>query len=135
MAEIDRRQEQREFSEETSSLFRITLGPTVWALHFLISYVSAAVFCAKWGEQGESILGFRIGVIALTVLALCLIAGLGWRSWRQWDYFADRDYENKYGEDEDRHQFLGHAAFLLTIISFVGVIYTVLPVLFIATCR
>jgi len=53
----------------------------------------------------------------------------------QWDYLDDRDYEHDLARKEDRHEFLGHASFLLSIISFIGVIYVAMPVLFLETCR
>ena len=37
----------QEFADEQPSLWRITLGPTIWAIHFLASYAAAAVWCAK----------------------------------------------------------------------------------------
>ena len=134
MTNGDYRTEKREFSEETESLMRITLAPLIWALHFAVSYASTAIWCAKFAAEGESIFGFRLAVAAMTLLALGGIGWLGWRAWQQWDYLGDRDYENHEAHEEDRHQFLGHAAFLLAIISFVGVIYVALPALFIRTC-
>lgn len=129
------REEERAFSEERGSLWRITLGPAVWALHFLISYGATAVFCAKFATDAASIAGFRLAVLALGLAAEAVILWIGWRAWRQWDYLASRDYENALGENEDRHQFLGHAAFLLAIVSFLGVLYTAFPIIFIESCR
>ena len=72
----------------------------------------------------------RLSVLALTIGALALIGWLGWRSYRQW---------NPQGEDveepEERHQCLGHAAFLLALISAIGVAYVALPALFIESCQ
>ncbi len=139
MSHTDQDREVTEFAEESSSLWRITAGPLIWAIHFVISYASSAVYCAKFGADAESIAVFRLTVGALTLAALLGIALVGWRGWRQWDMRADRaddpDDRNQRGIDEDRHQFLGHAAFLLSIISVVGVIYVALPVVFIETCR
>ena len=36
---------------------------------------------------------------------------------------------------EDRHQFLGHAGFLLALVSFIGVVYDTLPLIILGTCR
>ncbi|MFP7571059.1 hypothetical protein [Marivita sp. S2033] len=122
----------REFSEERESLWRITLAPTTWALHFVASYGAAATVCAK----APDLIGtLRIGVAAMTVIALGLILWFGWRSWRQWDVRQTGDYTNALGEAEDRHQFLGHAAVLLSIISGIGVVYTSLPALILGTCQ
>ena len=70
-----------------------------------------------------------------TALALVLIAWLGGRSWHQWRHSNEDVWEDSDGSNEDRHQFLGHAAFLLSIISFIGVIYTALPAILSASCR
>ena len=130
-----RKEEKQAFAEESASLWRITFSPALWAVHFVASYGATAVFCAKFGRDAESILPFRQGVGAATLLVLAAIGWLGWRSWRQWSYLETGDYENALANEEDRTQFLGHAAFLLSIVSFVGVIYTGLPVLFVETCR
>lgn len=125
------RQDQAEFRDESASLWRIAFSPTVWATHFLLCYAGGAVWCAKFGAvQGVTFL--RISVAGLTVLALALIVWQGWRSARQWGPQAT---EQDLHHPESRHRFLGHAAFLLSIISGVGVVYVALPALFIASCR
>lgn len=128
---------EQEFAEEEASLLRIALGPLIWAVHFVLSYAATAVFCAKLPEATERI-GFLSAAIGVaTLLALGAIAWAGWRSWRQWregneDSVTEDDAE---GSHEDRHQFLGHAALLLAVISFIGVVYTALPAFLSASCR
>lgn len=126
---------EREFSEEQASLFRITLGPLTWAIHFVVAYGSSALYCARAPGAFVSILPLRIGLAGLTVVALAIIAWLGWRAWRQWEEEGDPDSHHELSEPDDRHGFLGHAAFLLAIVSFIGVSYTSLPAIFIETCR
>lgn len=125
-------EERREFREEAESLWRITLAPGTWAAHFVLSYGAAAVVCAKAPAWAGAL---RLGIGALTVLALALIAWLGWRAWVQWDVRNTGDYQNALGKAEDRHEFLGHAAVLLALISALGVIYVGLPALMITDCR
>lgn len=131
-------EERRAFGEEVSSLFRIALGPTIWALHFVVSYASVAVYCAKYAGETESILGFRLAVGALTLAALAAIAWTGARAFRQWNVNARRGLRevavDLVEEEEGRHEFLGHAALLLSIVSFVGVVFSALPVLYIRSC-
>lgn len=125
-------EEHRAFREEADSLWRITLAPVTWVAHFLLSYIVAAVVCAKV----PALLGTaRIGLLAATVVTLAVIVWLGLRAWRQWDWNNTGDYTNPEGEAEDRHQFLGHAAVLLALISAIGVIYGTLPVLVLDSCR
>ncbi len=129
------RQDEREFGGEIASLFRITVGPVLWSAYFLLSYCTTAVFCAKWGEEAKNVLLYRISAAVLTLAVLAAIAWFGWRSWQQWDRLNDDTPENDASDEEDRHQFLGHAAFLLAIISFTGTIYVALPFVFIESCR
>jgi len=125
-------EERKAFREEADSLWRLTLGPVVWAGHFLIVYAAAAVACEKLGEM---VPWLHWSLIALSVVAAAAIAWLGWRSFRQWDVRHTGDFSNPEGEAEDRHQFLGHAGFLLAAISLIGVIYVTMPLIFTGTCR
>ncbi|MEZ5776939.1 MAG: hypothetical protein R3E44_01115 [Paracoccaceae bacterium] len=135
MTRIRENEERREFAEEAPSLWRITFGPVIWALHFVLLYGGTAVHCARGRQAALSFAEVRLAVVVFTVLALAGIAWFGWRSWSQWDVIADREWENDKGTSEDRHQFLGHAAFLLAVISFIGVAYVALPFVFIENCR
>ena len=129
---IPRRDEERhEFREEAESLIRITLAPVVWAGHFLLCYCTLAVVCAKGGDPAV----WRGTLIGATVLALAVICWTGWRSFRQWDVRNTGDFANREGHAEDRHQFLGHAAFLLAMISAIGVVYVGVPLLLLEDCR
>lgn len=125
--------ERRELGEEADSLVRIAAAPLIWAAHFVLCYGATSLVCVKFAPDGpETTLRIALGV--LTVAAVAAIAWLGWRSWRQWDYPEDHDYVHDEATEEDRHEFLGHAAFLLAVISLIGVIYTALPVLMLPGC-
>ena len=128
-------EERREFAEESDTLLQLVLGPTVWALHFVACYAAAAIWCAKAPGQGHTLDPLRLGIAAGTALALGLIAWAGWRAWRAWDFLDDRDYTHEGAATEDRHEFLGHAAFLLCGVSFIGVLFTALPALLLESCR
>ncbi|MEX3314957.1 hypothetical protein [Sulfitobacter sp. PS-8MA] len=131
MSDIRDEQDTHEFRAEALSLWRITFGPLIWALHFLACYGATALVCAK---AAEAVPLLRLGIGLGTLLALALIFWLGLQAWRQWDLRRDREWENDAGTSEDRHQFLGHAAFLLAGISFIGVLYVALPALLIESC-
>ncbi|MWD27044.1 hypothetical protein E0K89_006090 [Aquicoccus sp. SCR17] len=121
-----------EFAEERESLLRITFAPLTWALHFVLCYGTVSLACIK----GLIPLPYtRAGLIAATGLALALIALIGWRAFVQWDVRRTGDFTNPEGHAEHRHQFLGHAGFLLAIISAIGVIYTGLPLFILASCK
>ena len=131
-------QERAEFGEEVSSLFRIALGPTIWAAHFVLSYASVAVHCAKFAGELDPIPGFRLALGMLTLAALAAIAWTGVLAFRQWNVDARRGLRevavDLVEEEEGRHEFLGHAALLLAIVSFVGVVFSALPVLYVGSC-
>ncbi len=134
MTGINERQDSEEFREERDSLWRLSLGPVVWSLHFVISYGAAALICARFADLPDANFWLRAGIAALTVLALAIIGTLGWRAWKQWDMMRDPEWENDQSHGEDRHQFLGHAAFLLAVISAIGVIYVALPIFLTEGC-
>ena len=70
-----------------------------------------------------------------TASALIALVYVAYRSWIRWDYLDDYDYEHELNREEDRHKFLGHASFLLSIVSFIGVSYVAMPVLVLEACR
>ena len=133
MSHIGRGEERREFREEASSLWLITIAPTIWALHFVLVYGATAVICAKAATLG-AFETLRQGIAVATLLALVLILVVAWRSWLQWDYLTDYEYSHALPTGEHRHEFLGHAAFLLAVMSAIAVVFTALPALFIDGC-
>lgn len=125
------REDEREFAEEQASLFKITFGPLIWAGHFVVCYGLVAVACAK----GLNIDAIRLGLMVMSAGALAGVVWVGWSAWRQWDVRRTGDLVNRHGGAEDRHHFLGHAAFLLAIISAIGVIFVTLPLILIGGCQ
>ncbi|GGE46713.1 hypothetical protein GCM10011360_37440 [Primorskyibacter flagellatus] len=126
-----RDEDKREFAEEQASLFRITLAPLVWAIHFVVCYGLVAVTCAKEWD----IVAVRTGLL---IFSACALAGIGWvgfAAWKQWNVAETGDFVNRGGRAEDRHHFLGHAAFLLSVISVVGVVFVSLPLIMIGGCQ
>ena len=39
--------------EEKESLWVLTAAPTIWAVHLLLSYITAAVWCAKLHHENS----------------------------------------------------------------------------------
>ncbi len=120
-------------------LLRITLGPLVWALHLMVSYAAAAIWCAKiwcaeiWcAESGTNVIDpLLTALLTISATALALLAALGWTFWRQYRNDANEDRPT----DRSRYRFLGHVALLLTLVSAIGVVYDTLPAVFAGTCR
>lgn len=114
-------------------LWRLTAGPLVWAAHFLASYITVAVWCARVAPAA-SLGAARIAVFAYTAVALLAIAWLGWHGWRR--HRAGRQAPpHAEATIGDRHRFLGLASALLCGLSFVAVAYAALGVVVIGTCR
>ncbi|NGN45066.1 hypothetical protein G6N74_28840 [Mesorhizobium sp. CGMCC 1.15528] len=118
---------------EMESLWTLFTAPVVWALHFLICYVSVAVYCAKSSQISFGFDVVRLGVVLVTIMALALIAMSGLLAWRQWG-FGTHDPPHDDPTRHDRELFQGFATLLLSGLSFVAVIYVAMPLLFIAEC-
>jgi Kef-type K+ transport system membrane component KefB len=118
---------------EVESLWTLFTAPVVWALHFLLCYIGAAIFCEKPGLFGAEFDHLRIAIGLVTVAALGMIvvsAALAWRQWR----FGTSDPPHDDPTRRDRLLFQGYATLLLSGLSFVAVIFTALPALFLTEC-
>ena len=128
----------REVRRETGTgtdLWRVIVSPIIWALHFLASYVTVAVYCEKAGRDA-ALDPAEIAVLAYTVIAL---AGIGWSTWGLWRVrgrsLTDDDFEYEHNAPEERHRFLGHVALMLCVLSAVAVLYVTIPMLYLSSCR
>lgn len=119
--------------KEIESLWTLFTGPVVWAAHFLVCYVGAAIYCAKPELLGVDFTAVRMGIAAATLLALGLIALSAWLAWRQWGFGSD-DPPHDDPTRRDRLLFQGFATLLLSGLSFVAVIFVALPALFVTEC-
>ena len=124
-----------EFGTGVGLLMKITLAPWIWAFHFVICYGATAVWCEKLTASGEvGTLRFWLIVVTLVALAGITLCGvMGWRGWTHGGYGED-GHNPGIDDDESRSRFLSHATVLLSVVSFIGVIYVILPVLLIGTC-
>ncbi|MEZ0496639.1 hypothetical protein [Sphingomonas sp. IW22] len=112
------------------TLWTLIVPPTTWAVHFLFSYLWASISCAKVGAFATVPVLFLIG----TILALIVIAASGWIAWMQSRTPGDAP-PHQDSTDVDRLRFLAKSTLLLSGLSFVGVVFTALPVVFIGDCR
>ena len=119
--------------EKRESLWLLTLSPVVWSAHFLLSYATAAVWCAKLAGPGGSLGGARTAIAVFTALALAVIGITGWIGYRRHSY-GDASTPHDFDSPEDRHRFLGFATLLLSALSAVGTVYVALAAVFIGTC-
>ena len=128
--------ERDEFGTGVGTLLKITIAPTIWSFHFVLCYGAAAIWCEKIPPAGGMVV-LQAGLVALTALALALIAASVLAGWRVWT-------EGGHGEDgaqpglddvESRQRFIGHAMVLLGTVSFIAVVFVTLPVLLAGGCR
>jgi hypothetical protein len=116
-----------------SSLWALVAPPTVWALHFLFSYVYAAIRCAK-AEPFEGIGDVRVAIGVATVVALLVVVACGYAAWVQSRVEGDPPPHQE-STDEDRLRFLAVATLLLAGLSFVAIVFTALPAFMFGDCR
>ncbi len=116
------------------NLWTLITPPTIWALHFLLSYVSVAYGCAPNDAIFAGIGGLRVFVAVLTVAALVAVGLIFVRALGEW-----RRNGGRIPNDEDtaavRERFLEFSTVLLAGLSFIAVIYTALPAALMADCR
>ena len=123
----------RVLPREVESLWTLFTAPVVWALHFLACYVGAAIYCEKPGILGHDFDNLRLAIAVVTVFALAMIVLSALLAWRQWG-FGRGDPPHDDPTRRDRLLFQGYATFLLSGLSFVAVVFTAMPALFIADC-
>ncbi|MBS3647534.1 hypothetical protein KEU06_02695 [Pseudaminobacter sp. 19-2017] len=118
---------------QIETFWTLFTAPVVWAVHFLVCYVGAAIYCAKQHELGFGFGVVRIGIGAATFAALAIILLAAWLSWRQWGFGA---YAPPHDEPTrlDRNLLQGFSTLLLSGLSFVAVIYVAMPALFVTEC-
>ncbi|KQT65761.1 MULTISPECIES: hypothetical protein [unclassified Aureimonas] len=121
-------------SQTRDTLWTLILTPTVWALHFLLSYVFAAFQCAPNEAIFETIEASRLAIAGLTAIALVVIAYVGLRSFREWRV-NEGSFPHAGDTAEERERFLEFSSVLLAGLSFIGVLFVALPALLFADCR
>lgn len=126
-----------ELHERKESLWLLTISPVIWSVHFLLSYVTAAVWCAKLAGPGGPLGGARTAIAVYTAVALIGIGITGWIGFRRHSYseYGDAETPHDFDSPEDRHRFLGFATLLLSALSAVGTVYVALAAVFIGTCH
>ena len=120
--------------EKRESLWILTIAPAIWAAHFLLSYITAAIWCAKVAGRDGSLDPARIAVAVYTAVALLGILAIAAIGWRRHTYGA-ATVPHDFDTPEDRHRFLGFATLLLAALSFVATAYVALAALFLESCR
>jgi hypothetical protein len=122
------------FAESNQSLWMLALPPAVWSLHFLVAYITGAIWCAKLHDPQGSLWTVRVAIAAYTVAAFGVIAVVGYWGYRRHSV-GSGEVPHDADTPADRHSFLGFATLLLSGLSAIGVIYSALPAAFIRSCE
>jgi hypothetical protein len=120
--------------EKNESLWILAVPPVIWAVHFLLCYITAAIGCAKLAGPDGSLGGVRIAIAVYTVVALLGIGSIGWLAFRR-HQFGSATAPHDFDTQEDRHRFLGFATLLLSVLSAVATLYVALAAIFIGSCH
>ena len=115
-------------------LVGLLIAPTIWAVHFLVCYVFAAIWCAKH----FGITDLTVPRVVVGVATLAALAGIGLVSLRvvnQWGFTVGEEPRHDSDTPDARHAFLTRATFLLCGLSAVSTIYVAVPAIFLSTCR
>ena len=121
-------------AEHRENIWMLAVSPTIWAAHFGLCYITAAVWCAKVPSALASLGGVRTAVVIFTLIALVGIVLIGWIGYRAHSYGAG-SLPHEDDTPEDRHRFMGFATLLLSGLSALAVVYVALVVAFIETCQ
>ncbi len=121
-------------AEQHESLWILTASPVAWAAHFLLCYVTAAVFCAKQLTPHASLLTVRMAIAVYTIAALVTIGIVAWIGFRAHRYGSEPPPHDS-DSPEDRHRFIGFATLLLSGLSAVAVFYAALVAVFVQNCE
>lgn len=122
----------KDLSEEKESLWILIVSPTIWAVHFLLCYITAAIWCAKRGADA-SLFPIRVLIGIYTAVAIIGIAWNAWGGYRR-HRFGQGKLPHDFDSPEDRHRFLGFATLLLALLSGVAVLYAALVAVYFWNC-
>jgi hypothetical protein len=115
-------------------LWVLAAPPSIWAAHFLLSYATGSVWCAKFAGPGGSLAFVRGAIAVYTAVALAAVAVLGGRGYRQHRHESS---EPPHDDDtpESRTAFVGFATLLLSGLSAIAIVYSALVAVVLRTCR
>jgi hypothetical protein len=112
----------------------VPASPVIWGLHFMLCYVTAAVWCGKFASGAAGLGPAGWAIAAYTAGALAAIVAVGAAGYRQ-HRLGNGDAPHDDDTPEDRHRFIGYSTLLLSWLSGVAVVYTALAAVLVETCR
>lgn|SRR5690606_23899547 len=123
-----------ESSPRPTRLWRLALSPSVWALHFLLCYITAAIYCAKFAGADGGLTVVRVTIAVYTLVAAGVIGA---------DAISAIGRLRRRGEappfdadtPEDRERFLAFSTLLLAGLSLVATLFSGIVAVFFENCR
>jgi hypothetical protein len=128
-------QQQEHYPERHESLWILTVAPLIWALHFLLCYGTAAVYCAKAAGPQTALDPIGTVITLATMLALAAIGITAVVGYRRHDTGVDEPLPHEEAKAGDRHRFIGFATLLLCGLSALATLYVAMVELFFENCR
>lgn len=106
----------------------------IWAVWFVAVYALTGVGCRAGWQRHALPAGnlLSLVLVACTLLALALIASAGVAGYRAWR--AAREGNVRGQEAAQRQRFMGLAMLMLAVISAIGTVLGVVPVLMLDPC-
>lgn len=121
-------------AESHETLWMLVVSPTIWAVHLLLCYATAAIWCGMIVGPHGSLSTARLAIVVYTAAALGIIAIVGTIGFRRHRLGSAR-LPHDDDSPEDRHRFIGFSTFLLSALSGVAVLYAALTIVFIEGCQ
>lgn len=121
--------------EKDESIWLLIVSPTIWAVHFMACYLTAAIWCAKSSDVDAPLGIVRVSIGMYTLVAVMIIGAMAWAGYRR--HVSRPAARGPHHRDtaEDRHSFLGFATLLLSGLSLVATIFVALVAVFVGSCN
>ena len=120
-----------DLTETNEPLWMPVLAPALWAVHFTLSYITAAVLCGRFGPPASP--GLRIAVAGYTAVALAAMTLLFLHGLRRHRYqlpVCPHDDDSP----EDRHHFVAFTTMLLAGLSVLATVFVAASVFLAGEC-
>lgn len=117
-------------AESRQRLWIVPAPLVIWVTHFLLCYVTAALWCGRIVGGVEPP---RMLIAVYTLVGLAAIAAIAWTGYRAHRHGGETPPHDA-DSAADRHRFIGHATTLIAGLSAVAVIYSAMAAVVIRTC-
>jgi hypothetical protein len=116
-------------------IWGLIVSPAIWAVYFLFTYVTGAIWCARYAPVSGDLGTARLLIALYTVVALVMIALNARHALRRHRYGEDAGPPHDGATPEDRHRFLGFASLLLSGLAAIATIFVAMPLWLTAACH